>query len=194
MADLRIAVFASGGGTNLQSLIDATKNGELKGRVAVVISNNSGSYALVRAANENIPTHHLSGKTHPDRDEFAARVLDVLRQNRVNLVVLAGYMKLLPSEVVKEFRYRIINIHPALLPKFGGKGMYGLNVHRAVLEANERISGATVHFVDEIYDHGAILIQRTVPVLPDDDPERLASRVLEVEHRILPAAAGMFLC
>lgn len=194
MADLRIAVFASGGGTNLQSLIDATRRGGLNGRVAVVISNNSGSYALVRAANENIPAHHLSGKTHPDKSEFALKVLNVLQDNRINLIVLAGYMKLLPPEVVKEFRHRIINIHPALLPKFGGKGMYGLNVHRAVLEANETNSGATVHFVDEIYDHGAILIQRTVPVLPDDDPETLAARVLEVEHRILPAAAGMFLC
>ena len=102
-------------------------------------------------------------------------------------------MKLLPIEIIKRYRSRIINIHPALLPKYGGQGMYGINVHKAVIEAGDTISGATVHFVDEIYDHGAILIQRTVPVLPGDDPESLAARVLEVEHRILPQAVGMFL-
>jgi len=194
MGELRIAVFASGGGTNLQALIDATKSGGLDGRVSAVISNNSNSYALVRAAKENIPGYHISGKTHPEQKELIRRLLDVLEMNGVNLIVLAGYMKLLPVEIIREYRNRIINIHPALLPKYGGKGMYGINVHKAVLESKDRISGATVHMVDEAYDHGAILIQRTVPVLPDDDPETLAARVLEVEHRILPQAAGMFLC
>lgn len=113
-------------------------------------------------------------------------------EHKVNLIVLAGYMKLLPIEIVRKYRNRILNIHPALLPKYGGKGMYGMNVHNAVIESGDRISGATVHFVDEIFDHGVILIQRTVPVLPEDDPESLATRVLEVEHQILPNAVSMF--
>lgn len=192
--DLRLAVFASGGGSNLQALIDATKSGVIKGRVGAVISNNSGAYALARAANENIPAFHISGKTHPEPENFIGTTLDVLETNGINLIVLAGYMKLLPPEVIRRYRYRIINIHPALLPKYGGKGMFGLIVHKAVLDAGEKISGATVHMVDETYDHGVILIQRTVPVLPGDSPETLAARVLEVEHRILPQAAGMFLC
>ena len=191
---LKIAVFASGGGTNLQSLIDACKSGRLKGKIAVVISNNSKSYALVRASNENIPGCHISAKTHSEKNKFAASMLEILRENGVNLIVLAGYMKLLPSEVIKQYRNRIINVHPALLPKYGGKGMYGVNVHQAVLEAGDKISGATVHLVDEVYDHGAILIQRTIPVMPDDTPKSLGARVLEAEHRILPEAAGMFVC
>jgi phosphoribosylglycinamide formyltransferase-1 len=192
MPDLSIAVFASGGGTNLQALIDASKSGVLNGRVAAVISNNSGAYALERARNENIPAYHISSKVYPERTEFVSRLFEVFDENNINLVVLAGYMKLVPIEVVKRYRSRIINIHPALLPKYGGKGMYGINVHRAVIESGDKISGATVHIVDEIYDNGAILIQRTVPVLPDDTPESLAARVLKVEHRILPEAAAMF--
>ena len=190
---LKIGVFASGGGTNLQSLIDACKEGALKGKVVAVISNNSKAYALVRAAEENIPCFHLSGKTHPEKGSLAKRMLELFEENGANLIVLAGYMKLLPPEITKRYRDRIINIHPALLPKYGGNGMYGPNVHKAVIEAGEKISGATVHFVDEIFDHGAILIQRTVPVMADDTPETLAARVLKIEHQILPMAAGMFL-
>ena len=193
MSDLSIAVFASGGGTNLQALIDASKRGILNGEVAAVISNNSGAYALERARKENIPDYHVSGKVYPERAEFISRLFEVFDENNVSLVVLAGYMKLVPTEIIRRYRSRIINIHPALLPKYGGKGMYGINVHKAVLESGDRISGATVHIVDEIYDHGAILIQRTVPVLPEDTPESLAARVLEVEHKILPEAAAMFL-
>lgn len=194
MGKLKIAVYASGGGTNLQSLIDASNEGQLNGRVAAVISNNSGSYALVRAAENDIPGFHLSSKTHPSPDDLTSRMIEILDEHSINLIVLAGYMKLLPLEIIRRYRYRIINIHPALLPKYGGKGMYGMNVHKAVIESGDRISGATVHMVDEIYDHGAILIQRVVPVMPGDTPEILAARVLEVEHRILPQAAGMFLC
>jgi phosphoribosylglycinamide formyltransferase-1 len=194
MGDLSIAVFASGGGTNLQALIDAVKSGGLKGRVGAVISNNSGAFALERARQESISAYHVSGKVYPGKDRFLARLLEILDAHEINLIVLAGYMKLLPVEIVRAFRSRIVNIHPALLPKYGGKGMYGMNVHRAVIESKDVISGATVHLVDEIYAHGAILIQRTAPVLPDDTPETLAARVLQIEHRILPEAAGMFLC
>ena len=192
MPKLSIAVFASGGGTNLQALIDASKMGIFDGKISIVISNNSGAYALVRAANENIPVCHISNKKYPDQYEFMAKISEALSSHDVNLIVLAGYMKLLPLEVIKKYRSRIINIHPALLPHYGGKGMYGANVHRAVLENKDKISGATVHFVDELYDHGAILIQRIAPVLPGDTPDSLAQRVLTIEHKILPLAVGMF--
>jgi len=192
MDELSIAVFASGGGTNLQSLIDSCKQGAWDGSITAVISNNSGAYALERARNENIAACHISGVKFPERERFVGEMLRTLENHKVNLIVLAGYMKLLPVEVVRKYRNRILNIHPALLPKYGGKGMYGMNVHKAVIESGDSISGATVHFVDEIFDHGVILIQRTVPVLPDDDPESLAARVLKVEHKILPAAVSMF--
>lgn len=192
MSELSIAVFASGGGTNLQSLIESSKRGLLGGRITAVISNNSGAYALERAKNENIDAYHISSKKFPVRERFIGEIMRTLENNKVNLIVLAGYMKLLPVEVVRKYRNRILNIHPALLPKYGGKGMYGINVHRAVIESGDRVSGATVHFVDEIFDHGVILIQRTVPVAPEDDPESLAAKVLKVEHKILPAAVSMF--
>jgi phosphoribosylglycinamide formyltransferase-1 len=193
MDDLSIAVFASGGGTNLQALIDASRKGVLNGGIAAVISNNSSAYALERARNESIPAYHISGKTHTERAKYVSMLFEVFDENRINLVVLAGYMKLAPIEVVRRYRSRMINIHPALLPKYGGKGMHGASVHKAVIESGDQLSGATVHLVDEIYDHGAILIQRTVPVLPDDNAESLAARVLKVEHQILPQAAAMFL-
>jgi phosphoribosylglycinamide formyltransferase 1 len=193
MGNLSIAVFASGGGSNLQALIDASKRGALGGRIVAVLSNNSSAYALLRASYEGIPTYHVSSKEYPEAQKLAARILEILKTHSVNLIVLAGYMKLLPLSVVQEYRSRVINIHPALLPKYGGKGMYGLNVHKAVLESGDKISGATVHFVDEAYDRGAIIIQRTGPVYHDDTPESLAARVLEIEHLILPQAVSMFL-
>ncbi len=192
MSRLTLAVFASGGGSNLQALIDGAKSGVHCGRMGVVISNNSKSLALTRAQNENIPAYHISGKTIPDPGQFADKIRDVLETHGVNLIVLAGYMKLLPLPIIRLYRSRIINIHPALLPKYGGQGMYGINVHKAVLASGDKLSGATVHFVDEAYDSGPILIQRTVPVLPGDDPETLAARVLKVEHLILPQAVSMF--
>ncbi len=192
MPKLSIAVFASGGGTNLQSLIDASMKGAFDGTITAVISNNSGVFALERARKANIAAYHISGKKFPERNLFVSEILKALEKHNINLIILAGYMKLLPLEVVRKYRNRILNIHPALLPKYGGKGMYGMNVHKAVIESGDKISGATVHFVDEIFDHGVILIQRTVPVLPDDDPETLAARVLKIEHKILPAAVSMF--
>jgi phosphoribosylglycinamide formyltransferase-1 len=192
VAELSIAVLASGGGTNLQALIDASKAGTFGGQIKTVISNNSSAYALVRASNAGIPTYHISSKTDPDPSSFTKRLQGIFQDNSINLVILAGYMKLLPPEISRVYRDRIINIHPALLPKYGGPGMYGMSVHKAVIASGDRLSGASVHFVDEAYDHGPILIQRTVPVLGSDTPETLAARVLEVEHRILPMAVGMF--
>jgi phosphoribosylglycinamide formyltransferase-1 len=184
----KIAVFISGGGTNLQSLIDATKSGRLSGEIVLVISSKDNAYGLERAKNEEIATLVYKVKNYASREEAEKDLLEVLAEYEVEYIALAGYLKLLPSPVVRKYRNRIANIHPALLPKFGGKGMYGHRVHEAVLAAGEKESGATVHIVDEIYDHGQIIVQEKVPVLPDDTPDTLAARVLKVEHRIYPQA------
>lgn len=189
---LKLAVFASGGGTNLQALIDACRSKAIDAEIKAVISNNSKAFALERARKAGIDTFHISRKKYPDENEYVQTIKDVLSRHNIDLIVLAGYMKLLPVMIVRNYYGRIINIHPALLPKFGGKGMYGLNVHKAVIQAGEKHSGATVHMVDERYDHGPILIQRRVPVLADDSPESLAARVLEIEHKILPMAVSLF--
>jgi phosphoribosylglycinamide formyltransferase-1 len=189
---LRLGVLASGSGTNLQAILDKTASGELNAGVAVVISNNSDSFALERARKAGVAAVHWSEKKAGSPERFVQGMMDVLRQFQVDLVVLAGYMKLVPVEVVRAFAGRMINIHPALLPKFGGPGFYGMRVHEAVLAAGEKVSGATVHFVDTEYDHGATLMQHSVPVLPDDTPERLRDRVLAVEHELLPAAIAKF--
>jgi phosphoribosylglycinamide formyltransferase-1 len=183
---LRLGVLASGGGTNLQAIIDACEQGGIPARVVIVISNNSRAGALERARRHGIPTRHLSNYHFQDDAELDAALAGALRDCSVDLVLFAGYMKRRGSAFLEAFPGRILNIHPALLPKFGGRGMYGMHVHRAVLEAGETISGVTVHVVDEHYDHGPILAQEEVPVLPGDTPETLAARVLEVEHRIYP--------
>ena len=178
---LRLGVLASGGGTNLQAIIDACKSGDLNAEVRVVISNNSGSRALERAHVEGIPAYHLSTVTHPDSpDEEICRTLE---SHDVELVLLAGYMRLLGPATLARYRNRVLNSHPALLPKFGGKGMYGSHVHRAVLDAGETVTGVTIHYVDEEYDHGETLAQCEVPVLPDDTLEILEERVKERERR-----------
>ncbi|MBN2853439.1 MAG: phosphoribosylglycinamide formyltransferase [Clostridia bacterium] len=178
---LNIAAFASHGGSNLQAIIDGIKKGQLDGQIKVVISNNSDSFALIRAARENIPHFHISAYTHEKVDE---KILELMHMYDINIIVLAGYMKKLPDKVIDEYRNHILNIHPALLPGFGGKGMYGLNVHRAVIEAKEEYTGVTVHLVNENYDEGDILHQIKVKVMKDDTPESLAARVLTEEHKI----------
>lgn len=190
---LRIAVLASGSGTNLQAVLDGSSSGALAAEVVVVISNNSDSQALVRARNAGITAVHWSEKKAGSPEQFAAGMLEIVQAARADLIVLAGYMKLVPAEVVRAFRGRIINIHPALLPKYGGPGYYGMRVHQAVIAAGEKQSGATVHFVDAEYDHGPILMQREVPVLPNDTPETLRERVLALEHELLPAAIAKFI-
>tara|TARA_Y100001960_G_scaffold183751_1_gene192519 strand:- start:344 stop:946 length:603 start_codon:yes stop_codon:yes gene_type:complete len=179
---LALAVLASGSGSNLQSIIDACRDGDLEGSVRVVIGNNSKSGALVRARAAGISTVHLSGKTHPDATELDQAMARTLVESGVQVVCLAGYMKLLGPKTLAAFDGRILNIHPALLPKHGGQGCYGAAVHEAVLAAGDTESGPTVHLVDEIYDHGRILAQSPVPVLSDDTPDSLAARVLEQEH------------
>ncbi len=165
--------------------------GEIEAEVCVVISNNSASKSLARARAAGIRAVHLSSKTHPDPSELDRSILRTLLENRVELVVLAGYMKRIGPEVLSSYKNRVINIHPALLPKYGGRGMYGINVHRAVLEAGETESGATVHVVDGRYDHGAVLTRRRVPVRSGDVPEILAERILEHEHRLMTETIGM---
>jgi phosphoribosylglycinamide formyltransferase-1 len=184
---LTIAVFGSGRGSNFRAILQALAEGTLPDtRIACVISNNSAAGILEIARERGIPALHASPKNFPTDNAYVESLLSTLRTREVNLIVLAGYMKLLPERLVESYRGRIVNIHPALLPRFGGKGMHGIHVHEAVLASGDRESGATVHLVDELYDHGAILMQRRVPVLPDDTPETLASRVLTVEHQLFP--------
>jgi len=177
---MRIAVAVSGRGSNLEALLRAL-GPEAPARVVLVLSDRSHAAALARATEHGVQTTVLADPGDP------GEWLDRLERHRVDLVVLAGYLKLVPAAVVAKYRDRIVNIHPALLPAFGGPGMYGQRVHQAVLASGALESGATVHLVDEDYDRGAVLAQARVPVLPDDTPERLAERVLAAEHRLLPA-------
>lgn len=173
----KVAVLVSGGGTNLQAIIDKVQSGELpQVELVKVISSKEGAFALERAAKAGIPT--AVAKEQAD-------VLNELKACGTELIVLAGYMKVLSEEIIKEYRNRIINIHPSLIPKYCGKGFYGIRVHNAVIAGGETQSGATVHYVDEGVDTGEIILQRKVPVEPDDTPEDLAARVLKVEHVIL---------
>jgi phosphoribosylglycinamide formyltransferase-1 len=189
---LRLAVLASGGGTNLQAIIDAAESAEIDAQVVVVISNNSEAGALERARRHGIEGLHLSNRQFATQEEFDRRLLAILRERRVDLVALAGYMKLLSPTVVRAYHHRILNIHPALLPCFGGQGMYGMKVHQAVIGSGAKVSGVTVHVVDEQYDHGPIVAQRTVPVRDDDTPEVLAKRVLTQEHQIYKDVIQLF--
>lgn len=186
MENLRIGFLASHNGSNMQAIIDAIKRGELDAKPCVVISNNSNAFALERARRESIPAYHLSSKHFPSEDELDSVILETLLKHDVNIVCLAGYMKKVGQKVLRHFKNRVLNIHPALLPKFGGKGMYGKFVHEAVLRSGETQTGCTVHLVDELYDHGKILGQKIVPVYPDDTVETLAARVLEQEHKLYP--------
>jgi phosphoribosylglycinamide formyltransferase 1 len=190
---LNITVFGSGRGSNFKAVLDAMTAGRIPGaRTAAVVSNNSTAGILEIARAHGIPAVHLSQKQYASEEAFAGAMLEVLCSHDTGLIVLAGYMKRLPAQVVAAFRHRIINIHPALLPDFGGQGMYGIHVHEAVIAAHRTVSGATVHMVDEEYDHGAIVLQGHVPVLSDDTPSTLAERVLQVEHQILPEAIRLF--
>ena len=187
---LRLAVFASGRGSNLEAIYESIRSGTLHGvELAVVISNNSNSGAIAFAKANHISAQHLSQlKFANDTELFQNELLRVLADEKIDLIVLAGYMKKLPDVVVQKYRGRIINIHPALLPEFGGVGMYGLNVHNAVIKSGKKISGVTVHFVEGEYDSGKIIIQESCPVFEGDTAESLAERINRIEHRILPKA------
>ena len=169
----------------MQAILDACKQGHLDATACVVISNNSESMALQRARKAGVPAYHISAATHPGTEEDR-EILRVLRRHGVDTVILAGYMKQIGPQALAAYRGRILNIHPALLPKFGGRGMYGKRVHEAVLNAGETVTGVTIHVVDDLYDHGRILAQCDVPVREGDTADSLAERVLEEEHRLYP--------
>lgn len=190
---IRIAILVSGHsrGSNMQALIDACQRGEVDGQVVLVIGTRSEAPALQRAAQAGVATRVISPRSLSE-DEYAARLLNALEGTKVDLVCLAGYMRLLPGPVVQAYAGRVMNIHPALLPLFGGKGMYGEHVHQAVLESGMKVSGCTVHFVDEHYDTGPIIVQRCVAVEDDDTCEKLAARVLVQEHQAYVQAVKLF--
>ena len=187
MKRLKIGVLASGGGTNLQSIIDRSIDGSINGDIVVVISNNSKAKALKRASNHGIDTLHISTVTVGSEEEVDKRIVKEMVSRDVDIIVLAGYMKKIGPNLLDAYRGKIVNIHPALLPKFGGTGMYGMRVHEAVINSGEKESGPTVHYVDNKYDHGPIIAQVKVPVYPEDTPEELQKRVLAQEHKLLPA-------
>ena len=182
---VNLGFFASGRGTNMQAVMDACSSGILDAKPCLVISNNSESEALARGGREGIPGYHFSSKTHPDPAQLDQVILTALQQHQVDLVVLAGYMKRLGERTLSAYEGRVINIHPALLPKYGGIGMYGIHVHEAVIAAGDHETGVTIHLVDREYDHGTILAQCRVPVLKSDTAAALAERVLEREHTFL---------
>lgn len=189
-----IVVLVSGGGTNLQALIDAEKSGIIKGgRITCVISSKEGVYALERAAQNGIKSRVIPRKEYPDIASYTKAVTDALIEEKADLVVYAGFMTILDEHVVKAFPYKMMNVHPALIPSFCGKGFYGLRVHEAALEKGVKLSGATVHFVTEECDGGPIIIQKAVPVENGDTPETLQRRIMEqAEWKILPEAVSLF--
>jgi phosphoribosylglycinamide formyltransferase-1 len=181
---MNIGFLASHNGSNMQAIIDACNSGALLAFPVVVISNNSKSGAIKRAIKEGIPHYHISGVHYPDPKDLDKSILNVMIKHSVDIIILAGYMKMLGPKTLFHFENRILNIHPALLPKYGGKGMYGIHVHEAVISAGETESGVSIHIVDASYDTGHIIAQSCVPVEPTDTAETLAARVLNQEHKL----------
>lgn len=191
---LKIAVLVSGGGTNLQALIDAQKNGDIKnGEIALVVASNDKAFALKRAEQNGIANLVISRKACGSQDEFDQKMIDTLEKHNIDLIVLAGYLSILTKKVTDKYAYKIINVHPALIPSFCGEGFYGLRVHEKAIEYGVKLTGATVHFVNEIADGGAIILQKAVEVKQDDTAEILQKRVMEqAEWSILPKAVSLF--
>ena len=188
----KIAVFVSGGGSNFIAIHRQIIQGNILGKIVMVFSNNPNCGAIKFAEENSIPIFIINAARYPNahtRDEF---LLETCLKAEIDLICLAGFMKMLPQNIVKHYEYRILNIHPGLLPEFGGKGFYGTRVHEAVINTGKRESGATVHFVDEIYDHGPIILQKKVEVMETDTPESLAERVLKLEHELFPEVVKAF--
>ena len=188
----KIAVFVSGGGSNFIAIHRQIIQGNILGKIVMVFSNNPNCGAIKFAEENSIPIFIINATRYPNahtRDEF---LLETCLKAEIDLICLAGFMKMLPQNIVKQYEYRILNIHPGLLPEFGGKGFYGTRVHEAVINTGKRESGATVHFVDEIYDHGPIILQKKVEVMETDTPESLAARVLKLEHELFPEVVKAF--
>ena len=190
---VKIAVLVSGGGTNLQALIDSEKRGELKsGKISLVISNKADAYALERANHAGIPSVTVLKKELGSQEAFEAKIKEILAENGIELIILAGFMSILSAEFTSAYPERILNVHPSLIPSFCGKGFYGLHVHEAALAYGVKVTGATVHFVNEIPDGGKIILQKAVAIKEGDTPEILQKRVMEeAEWHLLPAAAEM---
>lgn len=190
---LKVAVLVSGGGTNLQAIIDSMANGKItNAEIVTVISNNKNAFALERAKKADIPAKCVSPKDYESRDLFNQALLEAVRESGADLIVLAGFLVVIPQEMIEEYRNRIINVHPSLIPSFCGTGYYGLKVHEAALSRGVRVSGATVHFVDEGTDTGPIILQKAVEVLDGDTPQILQKRIMErAEWVILPRAIDL---
>ena len=190
---VNIAVLVSGGGTNLQALIDAQESGRLTaGRIKLVISSSSIAYALKRAADHQIPAMAITKKACGSQEAMEARLLEVLEANHIDLIILAGYLSILSADFVGHYDHRILNVHPSLIPSFCGAGFYGLKVQEAALAYGVKVTGATVHFVNEIPDGGEIILQKAVPIKPGDTPEILQKRVMrQAEWKLLPEAAEL---
>ena len=192
MLKAKIAVLVSGGGTNLQALLDSQGSVLNAGEIALVISNNADAYALERAKNAGVKTAVVSKKSCASQEEFEDKISALLSENKIDLIVLAGFMCILSERFTSRYPKRILNVHPSLIPSFCGKGFYGLHVHEAALEYGVKVTGATVHFVNEIPDGGEIILQKAVDICPDDTPESLQKRVMqEAEWKILPAATEL---
>lgn len=192
MDKLRIAILASGRGSNFEAILKNILSGKLMAEIVVVISNKKSAGALEIARNHGIPAYFVSAKQFPEQQDFDNEILKILEKHKANFIALAGYLKKLSPKIVRKYKNKILNIHPALLPSFGGKGMYGHHVHEAVLNYGCKVSGVTVHLVDESYDTGPPVIQRCVPVKDDDTPDTLAARVLKVEHQVYAEAIRYF--
>lgn len=179
---IKIGVMASGGGSNFETILKRIEDGSLNATCAYLVTNNSRCGAAEMAKKHSIPVYHISSVTHPDPQDYDQAMLAVVQQHQPQLLVLAGYMKKIPDVLLQALPERVINVHPALLPAFGGEGLYGDRVHQAVIDSGVRVSGLTIHFVDSVYDHGKIIAQRAVPVYSQDTPAEVATRVLEQEH------------
>ena len=184
---LCLGIFASGRGSNFTAILEAIDRGDLDAAVGILVSNHADAGAMATAESRGIPTIAVERSSFETSDAYSDFLIEQMKQHEVNLIALAGYMKKIPAKFITHFKNRIVNIHPALLPDFGGQGMYGIRVHKAVIEAGAKFSGATIHLVDEEYDRGPVIAQSKVPVLPGDTPEILAARILETEHKLYPA-------
>ena len=188
----KIAVFVSGGGSNFKAIHHQIIQGNILGKIVMVFSNNPNCGAIKFAEENSIPIFIINAVRYPNVHTRDESLLETCLKAEIDLICLAGFMKMLPQNIVKQYEYRILNIHPGLLPEFGGKGLYGTRVHEAVINTGKRESGATVHFVDEIYDHGPIILQKKVEVMETDTPESLAARVLKLEHELFPEVVKAF--
>jgi len=192
MPKCKIGVLISGGGTNLQSIIDATNQGRLDAKVELVVSNKKNAYGLQRAEKHGISNCYIGKMNYPDFDNRSDALLKALSDNEIDLIVMAGYLEIVSPKLIEAYGDKIINIHPSLIPNYCGKGFYGMHVHEAVKNNNEKFSGATVHFVDEGVDTGQMIIQEAVRLCPEDSPEDIQKKVLKVEHRILIEAINKY--